>query len=262
MINRFILSILLLCSLAIQVDAYDEVPIWEGLAPGTENRKNEEFTTNERPQKIYQPSLSIHLPPRELATGAAVLICPGGGYHHLAMYKEGYQTADWLNTLGVAAFVLKYRLDKDEALQDAQQAMKFIRSHAEEWAIDPKKLGAAGFSAGAHLVMNLVANSEPSTRPDFLILMYPGLYDIEPEDEFNDKASPTFLVVANDDTIARPDNTLRTYNALYAANVPTEMHIFEQGGHGFGLGRHRGNSSAWTSLCETWLDLHGLLSLP
>ncbi len=259
---RNVCAITLLCLITSQLSAYLEVPIWEGLAPGTENRVDEEFMTNERPQKVYQPSLTIHLPPRELATGAAVLICPGGGYHHLAMFKEGHQTADWLNTLGVAAFVLKYRLDRDEALQDAQQAMKFIRSHSEEWAIDPTKLGAAGFSAGGHLVMNLVANSDTSTRPEFLILMYPALYDIDPEEEFNNNAASTFLIIASDDKTAPPENAIKTYNALYSKGVPTEMHIFAQGGHGFGLGRHRGNASAWTGLCETWLDLQGFLSLP
>ena len=165
-----------------------EFPVWPGVAPGSEGRANEEVVVNERVQKTHQPTLTAHLPPAELATGAAVIVAPGGGYHHLAINKEGHQVAQWLATLGVAAFVLKYRLGpgdgRDEAAQseslaDALQSLRLLRERAEEWGVDPGKIGLMGFSAGAHLAINVVLNAAtPAERPDFIAPIYCSIHGL------------------------------------------------------------------------------------
>ena len=166
-----------------------EFPVWPGVAPGSEGRANEEVVINERVQKTHQPTLTAHLPPAELATGAAVIVAPGGGYHHLAINKEGHQVAQWLATLGIAAFVLKYRLGPDdgrdeaaqsESLADALQSLRLLRERAEEWGVDPAKLGLMGFSAGAHLAINVVLNAAtPAERPDFIAPIYCSTHGLD-----------------------------------------------------------------------------------
>ena len=163
--------------------------MWPGVAPGSEGRANEEVVINERVQKTHQPTLTAHLPPAELATGAAVIVAPGGGYHHLAINKEGHQVAQWLATLGVAAFVLKYRLGPDdgrdeaaqsESLADALQSLRLLRERAGEWGVDPAKLGLMGFSAGAHLAINVVLNAAtPAERPDFIAPIYCSTHGLD-----------------------------------------------------------------------------------
>lgn len=259
--HRFIPLLLILLS-APFLRAGDEIPIWLGLAPGTEDRADEEFITNERFQKVYQPSLTVHLPPQELATGAAVLICPGGGYHHLAIFKEGHHTAAWLNSLGITAFVLKYRLDADEALQDSLQAMRMIRANAEQWHIDPDKLGLMGFSAGGHLLLNTVSHAEPGTKPDFLVVMYPVTKDIDLQTAFPANASPSIVFGASDDTTTPPANAISVYQSVLSADQPAELHLYETGGHGFGLGLYRGPVIDWTDRCEIWFRGRGLLEAP
>lgn len=240
--------------------AHEEIAIWPQLAPGTEDRPNEETLVNERYRNVYQPSLSIHLPPRELSTGAAALVLSGGGYSHLAIHKEGSHTANWLNTLGISAFVLKYRLDREEALQDAQQAMRVVRENAAGWGVDLEAVGAVGFSAGAHLLLNLVAHADAQTRPDFLIVMYPLIEDdIDLANAFPSNASPAFIVAASDDTVTPPDNAISVYQSVLMAEQPAELHLYQSGGHGFGLGLDRGPVIDWTDRCAVWLRSQGLL---
>jgi len=258
--------------------AYNEIkmetiPLWNTDAPGTKGRANEEEVVNERVRKVHQPALTIHLPPGELATGTGILVCPGGGYHHLAINKEGHQIANWLNTLGIAAFVLKYRLDRAEALQDVQRAMRVIRHGASQWAVEPDQLGVMGFSAGGHLIVNLVLNSDEghsdgkdpieqhSCHPSFMVPVYVYIKDLDVETELPTNAPPAFLVGATDDTTTPPENSLRLYSALIKHNIAAELHLYERGKHGFGLGKNKGPVSSWTIHCEAWLKQNHLLDL-
>ena len=243
------------------VGASEVIGVWEGDAPGSEGQVNEEEVVNERVRKVHQPSLTVHLPPRELATGAAVLVCPGGGYRHLAIEKEGHQVAAWLNTLGVAAFVLKYRLDREEALQDAQQAMRVIRKGAEGWGVDVDEVGAMGFSAGGHLVVNLLMNNDAESRPDFLVPVYVSLRGLDVEKITAENAVPAFIAGASDDKTTPPAQAISLYQKLLSFDVPLELHLYEKGGHGFGLGKTKGEVGSWTVRCEAWLRGRGLLDV-
>ncbi len=261
MSKRFLPLLIILLSSPI-LRAADEIPIWDGLAPGTEHRANEEFIANERYQKVYQPSLTIHQPPQELATGAAVLILPGGGYHHIAIFKEGHHTASWLNSLGITAFVLKYRLDREEALQDSLQAMRLIRQNAEKWHINSEQLGIMGFSAGAHLQLNTIAHSDSETKADFLVVLYPWIKDFDLQSTFAHSAAPTIVFGASDDETAPPEFGISVYQNALAAGQAAELHLYESGGHGFGLGLYRGPVQDWTERCEIWFKTRGLLEPP
>ncbi len=250
-----------------------------------------------------KPALTIYLPAKEKANGAGVVICPGGGYGHLAMDHEGHQIAEWLNSLGVAGFILKYRHRKSGAgyghpapLQDAQRAIQMVRSRAEEWNVDPGRIGIIGFSAGGHLASSAGTHfqnryseakdaiDQVSCRPDFMILMYPvisftesythkgsraNLLGEEPDENLIESLSnekqvtpetpPTFLAHADDDKGVPPENSISFYLALRKANVPAEMHIYEKGGHGFGPGTNKGAVSSWMARCADWMRGRGLL---
>lgn len=246
-----------------------------------------------------QPSITVFVP-EERANGTAVLICPGGGYAMEAMDKEGYQVAEWLNSLGVTAFVLKYRHGEryqyPAPMQDAKHAMKLIRSRSEKWSIDPHRLGILGFSAGGHLastvgthwmhqiIPNEYTALEASSRPDFMILIYPVitmkdafthqgskrmLLGEDPdadlvrllsnEEQVTDQTPPTFLVHGTNDEAVPVQNSLTFYQALHAQKVPVEMHLFGEGPHGFGLAKEDLELSIWTTLCENWMRSRGLL---
>lgn len=268
--NYLLFSTLLLTLIVLSptlARAAEEIPIWPGKAPGTENRPNEEVFINERIQKVYQPSLTIYRPSQELTNGTAVLVCPGGGFHHVTIQKEGHDIAKWLNTLGITAFVLKYRLDKPEPFQDADRAMRLIRSRASEWNIDPNKIGAIGFSAGGLIIVHMTLNADSGNpaspdpieqtpnRPDFLIPVYTALGSHDLEKSITAKTPPMFLPCAsNDKTPAQ--NAIRLYQALIKAGVPAELHLYERGGHGFGLGKNAGSVDMWTKQCVAWMRMH------
>lgn len=247
----------------------NEFPVWPGVPPGSQGRPNEEAVVNERVRKTHTPTLTAHLPPAEVATGAAVIVCPGGGYRHLAINKEGHQVGQWLATCGVAAFVLKYRLGppndatreeaEAEALADALQSLRLVRSRSLEWNIDVQKVGIMGFSAGAHLAVNVLLHAAPEEAPNFLapIYVYAGGLALS---DLGCKAAgvPTFIAGASDDATTPPSQAWAVYEPLHRAGVPVELHIFERGGHGFGLARAKGAVRAWTHLCEEWMRQHGL----
>jgi acetyl esterase/lipase len=266
--------------------------LWPDGAPGAKGN-----------QEGDKPTLMIYLPPKEKNTGTAVVICPGGGYGHLAIDHEGLQITQWLNSLGVAGFILKYRHRNSGAghghpapLQDAQRAIRMARSRAREWNIDPNRIGILGFSAGGHLAStagthfdkgNADANDtveKVSCRPDFMILIYPvisldqwythagsrqnllgdnpdknTLESLSNEKHVTAETPPTFLVHANDDTGVPPENSIDFYLALRKAKVPAEMHIYERGGHGFGLGKKDSAVSSWSACCADWMKGRGLL---
>jgi acetyl esterase/lipase len=243
--------------------------------------------------KVSDPTLTIFLPAKEKATGAAVIICPGGGYAMLAIGHEGYDVAKKFNEIGVAAFVLKYRLPSDEImtdksfgpLQDAEQAIYLVRRDAAKYGIDASKIGIMGFSAGGHLASSLsvhyadvkIQNKEKlSLRPDFSILIYPVVSFLQSphvgsaqnllgmngsqaqktyfsnEMHVNAQTPPTFLVHANDDDVVPVANSMLFDQALVAAKVPAELHVYQSGGHGFGL-NNRTTSSPWFDLLKNWL---------
>jgi acetyl esterase/lipase len=250
--------------------------------------------------KVTDPSLTVCLPPKEKATGAAVLICPGGGYGTLAFNHEGNDIAKWLNDNGIAGIILKYRLPselimKDKSvgpLQDAQEAMRTIRRNASAWNINPRKIGVIGFSAGGHLASTISThfdekvydvNDTVSARPDFSILMYPvitmdasfthmgsrrNLIGENPSEEaierfsnelqINEKTPPAFLVHSADDKAVLLKNSMTYYQGLVKYNIPSELHIFQKGGHGYGLAVNKGTQAAWPELCLSWMKASGL----
>ncbi len=244
--------------------------------------------------KVAVPTLTIFLADKNTNSGTSVIICPGGGYGHLAINKEGYKVAKWLNSIGISAFVLKYRLPsdlimKDQSigpLQDVQETVRTLRRNAEKWNIDPSKIGVMGFSAGGHLASTAATHYDDkvyevtdntSARPDFSILIYPvismqegithmgsrnnllgekatfeNIEKYSNEKHVNAKTPKTFLVHAGDDTVVPVENSINYYLALKQNQVPAEMHIYEKGGHGFGLGVE-GTTKYWTIDCENWL---------
>jgi acetyl esterase/lipase len=215
---------------------------------------------------VAEPSVTVYLP-TERITGTGIVICPGGGYQHLAIDKEGHDVARWLNTIGIAGIVLKYRLPGSSgmrasdihqvadtihvALEDAEAAMRLARANAAKWHLKPNAIGMMGFSAGGHLaaMMGMVAPAD--ARPDFLVLGYPAI----PKGLQVTASTPrTFLVAADDDPLVNPaDNAGRFFAALRAAKVPAELHIYSSGGHGFGILKTGKTSAAWTEALVAWL---------
>lgn len=248
-----------------------------------------------------KPALTICLPNKDKAIGTAVVICPGGGYGDLAMDHEGTQIADWLNSIGIAAFILQYRhhgtgYSFPAPMQDAQRAMRIVRSRADEWNIDPTRIGIMGFSAGGHLASSIGTHfktnyyeakddlDKASCRPDFMILIYPvitmddtythrgskvNLLGRNPdpnlvesysnEKQVTSETPPTFLVHSNEDPAVPVENSVNFYLALRKAKVPAEMHIYLKGGHGTGIEKRHGVISTWPERCTDWMTLSGLL---
>jgi acetyl esterase/lipase len=276
------------------------VNLWSNTIPGAiTNKEYQEIEVIKDGElsgtsKVVQPTLSIFLPNNEISNGTSVIICPGGGYGHLAINKEGFKVALWLNSLGITAVVLKYRLPSDSImidktvgpLQDAQEAIRVVRRNAKKWNIDVDKVGIMGFSAGGHLAATLSthyndkvyeASDDVSAKPNFSILIYPVISMIDgvthngsktnllgesPTGSLIEKFSNekqvtaetpiTFLVHASDDRAVPVENSIYYYNALKKNNVGVEMHLYQEGGHGFGLGV-TGTSLFWTKSCENWL---------
>lgn len=278
-----------------------EVNLWENEIPNsTTNASYKEIQVLEdsvlvKVSQVKTPTLTIFKPKNPNST--AVVICPGGGYLHLSINKEGYKVAEWLNSFGITAVVLKYRLPSDSImkdksigpLQDAQEAMRYVRRNAKNWNLDENKIGIMGFSAGGHLASTLATkydeviyniSDETSARPDFSILIYPVismdeaithkgskkyLLGSNPTIEFVEKYSnekqidsltcKTFIVHATDDKSVPVENSINYYLALKENKVSVEMHLYEKGGHGFGLGKEDTNQF-WTKDCQLWLKMN------
>jgi acetyl esterase/lipase len=266
------------------------VLLWPGGAPGAKGDADGD-----------KPNLIVYLPSKQTATGCGIVICPGGGYGNLAMDHEGHQVATWLNSIGVAGFILKYRhhgtgYGHPAPLQDAQRALRIVRSRAKELGVDPKRIGIMGFSAGGHLASTVGTHfkdaakpkgdaiDEASCRPDFMILGYPVITFTKPythrgslrnllgpqpdkalveslsnETQVTADTPPTFLVHADDDKGVPPENSICFYQALRRAKVPAEMHIYLKGRHGFGMRVKNAPVASWTTRCADWLGVQGLL---
>lgn len=262
-------------------DTARQVPLWPNGAPGFENKRNEpEQAKDYWVKNIHNPSITIYLPPKEKATGAAVVIFPGGGHRLLVFNAEGRDPARFLNSIGVAAFIVKYRLFREdsnlysfekEIRQDCYRAMRLVRSRAAEFNIDTARIGVMGFSAGgecAALVAYGSGAGDPEAkdpvdringRPNFQLLVYPGPLGVP--DEVPHNAPPVFLIAANDDPCcAVPVVSLLERYRL--AKVPVEAHILSGGDHGFNMG-YRSNIKAvraWPQLMANWLsDMHILV---
>ncbi len=225
---------------------------------------------------VSTPDMTVYLPLKEKNTGVGVIICPGGGYEHLAIDKEGHDVAKWLNSIGIAGFVLKYRLPRSKGmnytmetpLQDAQRALRIVRTRADEWHLDTSRIGIMGFSAGGDLVARAGMSwdkgqssaADPveraSCRPDFLILGYPAL---PKELHVTAETPPAFLVQASDDPTVSPGNSTRFYLALLQAKVPAELHIYLKGGHGFGMVHSGLPTASWPLRLEDWMREQGIL---
>ena len=259
----------------------EEIKLWPREVPGEADFQPP--VTKPAPSKndgilrmalVTEPTMTVLRAPADKANGAAVLICPGGGYNILAWDLEGTEIAAWLNSLGVTAAVLKYRVprrDKDvphtAPLQDAQRALRLLRQHAADWNVDPKRVGMLGFSAGGHLTVmtgthwdeatypKQDAADELSCRPDFLIPIYPAyLADekqpgpLSPLVRVTKETPPTFIAVTHDDAL-RALNAAQFYIELKKANVPAELHIYTKGGHGYGLRPSDNPVSSWPQRC-------------
>jgi acetyl esterase/lipase len=239
---------------------------------------------------VSTPMLTIYSPPADKNTGAAVIVCPGGGYNILAYDLEGSEVCEWLNSIGVTGALLKYRVPRPkkedgttearplEPQQDAQRAMGLLREQAATWSIDPNRIGVLGFSAGGNLAARLSTNyakrlypavdaaDAVSCRPDFTVLIYPAYLYEKGSDELiaadlpvNAETPPTFMTMAFDDGVG-PENILRYGLALKKVGVPAEVHLYPSGGHGFGLRKTADPVTSWPEQCATWMRLSGWLA--
>jgi acetyl esterase/lipase len=282
---RGLLALPLLASLAaFAADDHPVIPLWANGAPGSEARKDEKEIVGVHLRdtpivyNIHNPNLTAYLPAPGTATGAAIIVAPGGGQMFLSYIHEGTGVAEWLSQHGVAAFLLKYRLAKDQAgnspykvsdsLADSQRSIRLVRSRAAEWDIDPARIGFMGFSAGGELAVLATLQSDPgkpdaedpierqSSRPDFTVLGYPG-------GSFADATitagmPPVFMFSAADDK--RTSATNATLFLKYiAAGVPAEIHIYSQGGHGFGIRKRALPVSSWPQRLLEWMGNRKLL---
>lgn len=297
--HAFVFTVVILASgPAFAAKPAQVIDLWPATAPGEKGDIGEEKDMTKpadnliagkrviRLGNISKPTLSIHPAPKRKNTGTTVLVVPGGGYHILALDLEGTEVCEWLNSIGVTAVLLKYRVPARAGLprhaaplQDAQRAMGILRSRSDELGIDPKRIGTVGFSAGGHLVAALSSAVDRtysrvdaadafSARPDFNIIIHPGylvLKDqgdkVAPDVQVSTNHPPTFLAMTQDDPV-RVENAVFYYMALKQAGVPSELHAYPTGGHGYGLRRTEHYVTTWPERAADWMRGRGLLTRP
>jgi acetyl esterase/lipase len=275
--HGFCFILLLMTGMHVFSQDKDIIHLWPGNVPGETAPKKAAVPTSDtsrgvtRLTDVTDPTIQVFKPTGK-GNGAAVVICPGGGYQILAINLEGYEIAKWLNKLGFTAFVLQYRVPKKQegALQDVQRAIRIVRSQARQWQLDPEKIGVMGFSAGGSLSARIStlynkdsytkidAADEVSAKPAFALLIYPAYLDqgtnntLTPELAVDAQTPPMFLFATADDTYG--NSALVMAGALRNAKVPVELHFYAHGGHGYGL--RPGNSAAdvWPALAQKWLE--------
>lgn len=288
-----LLLLLLLVAFTTPIVAAEPITldVWPDTVPGERGDVGEEQLQPpgtgkpvQRLANVTKPTITVYRPAKEKDTGTAVLICPGGGYNILAWDLEGTEVAEWLNSIGVTGIVLKYRVPRrqdrekhDAPLQDAQRAMSLVRKHASQWDLEPTRIGILGFSAGGHLSAAASTNYDKrhydaideidgiSCRPDFALLIYPAYLTegdgLAPEIRVTADSPQTFFAHASDDGISS-ENSIAMYLALKKAKVPSELHIYSSGGHGFGLRPTDHPASTWPQRGEQWMRSRGLLNKP
>jgi acetyl esterase/lipase len=250
--------------------------LWPGVAPGSESWTQKETVTAGTPvgtivTNVVTPTLTLFLPEKSKATGAGVIIAPGGACVALAIDLEGYEVARWLQTKGIAAFVLKYRLQEkkgegippdlnmDEAckygIADGIQAMKVVRQHAKEWGVWPTRIGFMGFSAGAMLTSGVLLQADAAERPAFAAPMYGGPFGVMPTIPAG--LPPIFMAWAQDDELVL-EPVVKFYEALKASGNKPEVHIYSAGKHGFGMKKQGTTSDHWIEEFYFWLQCQGL----
>ncbi len=295
---KILLTITLLLTASLSAfadDAPHPMLLWPGTPPGAANvasGQQERDTTGPSDHLIAgqrvgrlgfvsQPTLTFYPAPADHNTGATIVVFPGGGYEILAYDLEGTEVCAWLNRIGVNCALVKYRVPHagpfpmyTQDLADAQRAVRLVRKNAATWQLNPKRVGVLGFSAGGHLVAALGAHAkdaiypaadaadEFSARPDFSLLIYPGYLTEEENPHVSDVkpvalTPPSFLVQAEDDPV-KVENALIYYEALKQAKVPTELHLYAEGGHGYGLRPTKLPVTHWTDLAATWLRTIGV----
>jgi acetyl esterase/lipase len=283
----------------------DEIlSVWPGVPPGVlVNAEVIESMDEDQPfriRNVTEPTISVYLPQNRLLNRTAIIICPGGGYVRLAFDHEGFEVADWLNQQGIAGIVLKYRLPDDRImedksigpLQDVQQAIRIVRKKANEWQINPNKIGVMGFSAGGHLAatastlygMQVSPKDTVSARPDFTVLLYPVIsfrdsvthmgsrlrllgdsmsediiHQFSADEQVTADTPPAFLAHSLDDGAVSYINSLQYMTALKRNGIRCELHLFQSGGHGYGISRARGSEGSWPILLKEWLKMNAWL---
>ena len=256
------------------------VPVWPGVAPGSEHWTQKEQTVENTPLgtivlNVVTPTLTLYLPERAKATGTGIIVAPGGACVALAIEHEGTKISTWLQERGIAAFLLKYRipekkgegipkdLNMDEAcrygMADGIQAIKVVRQHAAEWGISPDRVGFMGFSAGGMVTSAALLQADAASRPNFAAPIYGGPFGVMPK--IPGKLPPIFMAWAQDDDLAG-DMMNKFYEALMAAGNRPEVHIYSAGGHGFGMKKQGTTSDHWTDDFHAWLEAQGLTKRP
>lgn len=289
-----------------------EIPLWDGVAPGSEGagavvevveQRGDAKNPDRKIRGVTVPTITVHRPDPAINTGAAMVLCPGGGYSGVVTDKSGHDIARYLNTIGVTGIVLKYRLPRPEGYifehdvpsRDVTRAVRMARHHADEWGLDPSRIGVFGASAGGHLASTLATHfnsvggdaGDPvdalSARPDFQVLLYPvisfredftnagsrrNLIGENPSQDLVERYSnelhvtaatpPAFLVSTSDDHV-KAENSLLYFEALRAAGVPAELHIYEEGGHGYGIRPTGKPVATWHHRMRDWMQQRGLL---
>jgi len=298
------LALLFLIMISMHSGAQQTIDLYSSTIPNSKPNGIKEIELEKDSQffgykNVSQPSLKIYLPAEQIATGAAVIICPGGGYGMESFKLEGIKIAEAFLQKGIAAFVLKYRLPSDSTmidksigpLQDAQQALKIVQQRAEEWHLDTEKIGIMGFSAGGHLASTAGTHFEksyiPNTeginlRPNFMILIYPvismkdqlthngsrenllgksatekQILNFSNELHVNANTPPTWLTHTGDDTVVPVENSIRFYQTLIHHNIPSEMHLYPKGNHGFVLSLP---TEVWMQPLFSWMAKSGLVN--
>lgn len=304
--RRSLLALLICTNFCLTGSSQTIIPLYTDSIPNSKGALNEERMDTQEINgirvtmisKVSRPSLTVFLPPKEKATGTAVIVCPGGGYFVLAVNPGGFDVVKKLNEMGIVVFVLKYRIPDDNTmlnkeigpLQDAQRAIQLVRMKAAGWNIKPDRIGMMGFSVGGHLVSTagthfdravIENNKHISLRPDFMVLIYPlisfddsighlfsrenligknpspeKIKEFSSDQQVTSNTPPAFIVQCGDDDEVKVENSLCFYEALRRNGVPAELHIYQKGGHFFGL-NNPATKDQWIERLQNWLSVNG-----